>query len=288
MVQLMKILCRDFPELPWQSSEVHVAAVNISDGKLSLSSSLRVGGKHEQVVAQDPSWTSNNSVHFVTDVSGYCNPWSFTFDSADFTKGKSIPISPKPLEEEFGVPQWWLTRYGSGAIDEHHIAFIAFRGTPAPILYVTDTRDGSFIEVPTPYSNIQYLHGNGKGKVVALGQPADRLPELFELTIGTDGKPVVKPLKPSEPSPLPSGDVSLPQYYTLHLSPDNRPCYVTYLPPTNRNYDGGLLDEKPPVAVLVHGGPFGMEHIFLDLFKQFWTSRGWAQWVSSPYAHTWY
>lgn len=238
-----------------------------------------MGGKHEQVVAQDPSWTSNNSVHFVTDVGGYCNPWSFTFDSADFTKGKSAPISPKPLEEEFGVPQWWLTRHGSGAIDEHHVAFIAFRGTPAPILYVADTRSGSLREVQTPYSNIQFLHGDGKSKVVALGQPADRLPELFELTI-TDGTPVVKPLKPSEPSPLPLDDISLPQYYTLHLSPDNRPCYVTYLPPKNSKYDSGLPDEKPPIAVLVHGGPFGMEHIFFDLFRQFWTSRGWAQYVS--------
>ncbi|KAK7689593.1 hypothetical protein QCA50_007385 [Cerrena zonata] len=268
----------NFPEFPWQSSQVHVASVTVSvTGQLSLSTSLRVAGSHERVVAQDPSWTSDNSLHFVTDVSGYCNPWTFTFDPSDFTKGVSAAISFRALKEEFGIPQWWLNRHGSGAIDEHHIAFLAFRNTPSPVLYVTDIRNGSFVEVPTPYSNIQYLHGDGKGKVVALGQPPDRVLELFELTLNVDEQPILSPLVSSESAAvLPPGDISYPQFLTLQLSPDDRPCYVTYLPPKHENYDGGLPDETPPVVVWVHGGPFNMEPVFFSLSRQFWTNRGWA------------
>ncbi|CAL1697640.1 unnamed protein product [Somion occarium] len=270
----------NFPDLPWQSSEIFVAPVSVTESgsRLEIGAAVHVAGKHEQIVAQDPSWTGNNSLHLICDISGYLNPWKFTFDPSDLAStGKAAPITAEPIEEEFGFPQWWLSRHGSGALSNHKIAFLSFKNALSK-LYIADLNDGTLTEVPTPYAHIQYMHGDGKGHVVALGSPAGALEELMELTLDPSGKPLIKSLSPpaQEHPRLPSSHISLPQYYALKLAPDNRVCHVTYYGPKNPDYDGGLPGEKPPIVVLIHGGPFYMEPAALDWTKQFWTSRGWA------------
>lgn len=239
---------------------------------------MYVAGKHESISAVDPSWTTSNSIHFTNDVSGFQNPWQFTFDPSDLTgTGKASPILPEPIESEFGMPQWFLSRHSSGALTDTKVAFMAYKGTPHSKLYIADVKDGSLTEVPTPYALIQYMVGNGKGKVVALGEAATADEQLFELVLDKKGKPVINVIKTKHSGNMPSPEeLSTPEYHVLTLAPDNRKCYVTYYPPKNPKYDAGLVDEKPPVVVLVHGGPFSMEAPILDLSKQFWTSRGWA------------
>ncbi|KAJ8508281.1 hypothetical protein ONZ45_g9438 [Pleurotus djamor] len=270
------------PELPWQSAQIKVAPCFVSaDGHgLSLGPTTHVAGEHESVSAQDPGWASNNTLYFFCDTSGYQNPWKFTFDPSDLPgTGKASPILSSPVEEEFGAPQWWLSRHGSGALSSNIVAFLAFRQARST-LYVCDIEQGSLKEVPTPYAHIQYMHGAGKGKVVMLGQPADSNEVLAELVLDREGAPVMCPI----PGPkhqvteglLPVASISMPQYYTLTLPPDNRTCHVTFYGPKNIGYDGGLPGERPPVVVLIHGGPFYMEPSALDWSKQFFTSRGWA------------
>ncbi|KZT44034.1 alpha/beta-hydrolase [Sistotremastrum suecicum HHB10207 ss-3] len=266
------------PEMPFQSSEIIVAHV-VSDGQtLELGTPAHVAGKTEAISAQDPIWNSNNSIIFLSDESGFHNPWKFTFDPAKPLKdGQASPICPQPIKEEFGAPQWWLSRHGSGALSETHVAFTSFR-KGRTTLYICDVSKGNLLEVPTPYAHIQYLHGDGKGKVVMLGQPADSGEVLVELTIDEMGKPLLTSLSPPSASvdSLPSSYISPGEYHELILPPDGRTCHVTYYAPKNPHYGGGLPGEKPPVVVLIHGGPFYMEPANLDWSKQFFTSRGWA------------
>ncbi|KAI0042687.1 alpha/beta-hydrolase [Auriscalpium vulgare] len=270
------------PELPWQSAEILLAPCDVSpgDSALQLGSVIHVAGKHEVVSAQDPGWSSNNSLFFFSDVSGYHNPWKFTFDSAaPSTTGKAEPILAEPVEEEFGAPQWWLSRHGSGALSATKLALLAFRQARST-LYVCDLEKGSLLEVPTPFAHIQYMHGDLRGRVVMLGQPADSGEVLSELVLDERGSPVVRPVSPhtdaGTSSLLPSSSVSVGQSFVLKLDPDDRVCHTTYYPPKNPDYDGGVPGEKPPVVVLIHGGPFYMEPAALDWSKQFFTSRGWA------------
>ena len=43
----------------------------------------------------------------------------------------------------------------------------------------------------------------------------------------------------------------------------------------NRDF-AGPTDERPPLVVVIHGGPTGATHSVLNLGIQFWTSRGFA------------
>ncbi|KAG7098820.1 hypothetical protein E1B28_000724 [Marasmius oreades] len=268
-----------FPDMPFQSSEIKVAKVvlNLDAKSLKVESPTHVAGKTEEVSAQDPNWASDACLFFTSDVSGYQNPWKFEFENGDTSTGYPLPILRDPVEEEFGLPQWWLSRHGSGALSDNLVAFMSMRkGRSA--LYICDLRTGDRTEVPTTYAQIEWMHGDGKGKVVMLGLPSDADERLVSLTLGPDGKPTLTLLIP--PS---EGDESLPlefvspgEYHALKLAPDNRTCHITYYSPRNPNYSGGLPGEKPPIVVHIHGGPWYMESANLNWTKQFYTSRGWA------------
>ncbi|KAI3612802.1 peptidase s9 prolyl oligopeptidase [Moniliophthora roreri] len=130
------------------------------------------------------------------------------------------------------------------------------------------------------YAQIEYTYGDGKGKVVMLGLPADADEVLVSLTLDSNGQPKLTPLLP----PTADGNdvglsleyVSEGEYYALTLPPDGRTCHITYYAPRNPKYDGGLPGEKPPIVVNIHGGPWYMESANLNWMKQFYTSRGWA------------
>ncbi|KAI0060422.1 alpha/beta-hydrolase [Artomyces pyxidatus] len=273
------------PDMPYQSAEIAMASCSPSSDKgIQLGTHVHVAGKPGAVAAQDPGWTSNNTLFFFSDVSGFQNPWKFTFDASNPSDtGKAAPILTQPLREEFGQPQWWLSRHGSGALSETHVAFLSFREGRSK-LHVCDVEKGSITEIKTPYAHIQYMHGDAKGRVVMLGQPEDSGQVVAEMVFDkANDNFVLRPVPstPADADASPSlsvyGDyISKGQYFSLTLPPDNRTCHVTYYPPKNPNYDGGLPGERPPVVVLVHGGPFFMEAASLDWTKQFFTSRGWA------------
>ncbi|KAH8101563.1 alpha beta-hydrolase [Cristinia sonorae] len=274
------------PDMPQQSAEIKIATVTFSAGEaLTLGEIVHVAGEANKVVAQDPNWTSTTSFHFICDVSGYLNPWKFEFtESEGISRGKASPILKEPVAEEFGAPQWWLSKHGSGALSDTKVAFISFRDA-ASVLYIADIPTGTFIEVPTEYAHIQYVHGSpAHGKVVFLGQSPDAVGFLTELTLSADGLPVLTKIFPSPTerptsglSALSASHISVGVPYKFSLAPDNRTCHLTYYPPRNADYEGGVDGEKPPVVVLIHGGPYHMEPRALDWNKQFWTSRGYAQ-----------
>ncbi|TCD62362.1 hypothetical protein EIP91_006971 [Steccherinum ochraceum] len=274
------------PDMPQQSAEIKVASVTLTaDGSLTVGDTVHVAGKPTEVVAQDPEWTSPTSLHFICDVNGYLNPWKFEFSKNDVGGGTASPIFKEPILEEFGAPQWWLSRHGSGALSDTKVAFTSFRNA-ASVLRIADLKSGTAEEVPTPYVHIQYMHGSAKhGKVVFLGEAPDAGVVLAQLALSKTGAPVLTQIFPplSDPRPtsglgsLSTEHISIGCPYTFTLPPDNRTCHVTYYPPRNADYAGGLEGEKPPVVVTIHGGPFYMEPRSLDWKKQFWTTRGYAQ-----------
>ncbi len=56
---------------------------------------------------------------------------------------------------------------------------------------------------------------------------------------------------------------------------DGQNCYGYYYPPVNSNYRAPT-QEKPPVRVLIHGGPTSMTRPGYSRQYQFWTSQGYA------------
>src|SRR5699024_8610836 len=68
--------------------------------------------------------------------------------------------------------------------------------------------------------------------------------------------------------------VSIPEHHRFE-SAGGRTAHLLYYPPTNPAVSVPD-DERPPLLVMIHGGPTAAVRHRLDLAKQFWTSRGFA------------
>ncbi|KAG7088673.1 hypothetical protein E1B28_012645 [Marasmius oreades] len=109
------------PDLPFQSAEIKVAKVVLTvDGKgLAVESQIHVAGQKEAVSVQDPNWAANDCIIFTSDISGYQNPWAYKFENGDVATSHASPILQSPIEEECGLPRWWLSRHGLSGLSEY-------------------------------------------------------------------------------------------------------------------------------------------------------------------------
>lgn len=309
LIKLPDHIRRAHPDLAWQSSNIYAASISLNitpDGSTfaTVSDVHHISGLNGSISSIDPKWLTETTGIFISDEGGWANPWTFTLVPADETgtgTGKVIVERAVKdiIEEEFGGPQWWLSNTYSATIGDSKAIFGSIREGRS-VLSVFDfslpigerKRElvGVGVDVDIDYVGIQYVRGvDGKG--VFLGQAATRDEELVELVIEpSTGQQSIKPLlppqsphpilKPSYISPPIYRRLSLPAVPSVNLP--ERICHIAYYAPKNPDYYyfGGKgkegEGEKPPVVVLIHGGPFYMEPCGLDWKKQFWTSRGWA------------
>ncbi|MFX1538546.1 MAG: alpha/beta hydrolase family protein, partial [Promethearchaeota archaeon] len=89
-------------------------------------------------------------------------------------------------------------------------------------------------------------------------------PESLKVTI----------LKKSSTIKISEEEISIPKFISYPTS-DGQSAYAQLYLPKNSKYEAPEYD-KPPLLVIVHGGPTGRTNSGLDLTKQFWTSQGYA------------
>ncbi|MGZ3723431.1 MAG: alpha/beta hydrolase family protein, partial [Bdellovibrionales bacterium] len=114
--------------------------------------------------------------------------------------------------------------------------------------------------VPIPFGDKIYLVG-------VLAKAPMRLLEL-----NLEGKSTV--IKKSSSSDVDERNVS-DAVAISYPTEDGKKSYGYFSPPVNSNYKAPQ-NEKPPVRVLVHGGPIGMTSPGFQKQKLFWTSQGYA------------
>jgi len=265
------------PDMPWQGAEIHVAKVAVSPDpeRVVLGERTLVGGVKGQVSAAYPFWTSNETVIFTSDVSGYQNPWSYST-----TTGKSAPILPTPAEKDFSLPGWSLGESYSAVLDERgeNILYSVMQAGRS-ILHILNVKSGTVTDVKSPYVEISSVSSIPKtGEAFFIGGQSSEPSEIVSLTIThATTPPSFKTLESTSSSvTFPPGIVSVAQAITIKVPPNDDPVHVNFYPPTNPEYSGGADGEKPPCVFGVHGGPTGIAGHVLSWSKQYFTSRGWA------------
>ena len=267
--------------MPWQGAEIYVAKVVTSSdpGKVELKDKTLVGGIRGQISAAYPFWSSNQTIMFTSDVSGYQNPWTYST-----LTGKSTPILPAPVEKDFSLPGWLLGESYSAVLDENgeKVLYSVMQDGRA-VLYILDVKSGTITEVESPYVEISDVSSIPKtGEAFFIGGQSSEPPGIVSLTLTpttSSASPSYKTLKSSSSSAtsaFPPGIVSIAQSITIKVPPNDDPVHVNFYSPTNPEYSGGVDGEKPPCVFNVHGGPTGLAGQVLSWSKQYFTSRGWA------------
>ena len=114
--------------------------------------------------------------------------------------------------------------------------------------------------------------GVGGERIYALVEFADRAGVARRDRSGDAGKSQV--LRTSSPIAADPAYTSIPQAIEFPTA-GGKTAHAFYYPPTNRDFRGPE-GEKPPLLVMIHGGPTSATTAAFRVPIQYWTSRGFA------------
>jgi len=257
------------PNMPWDSTELCAAAIEVVDGEVRLGEAVVVAGGLGESVIQ-PVFRADGELHLLSDRdTGWWNAYAVTEDG-------SIEARTS-LEAEIGTPQWvfGMSRYGFLADGRMVFAYASEGLDHMAVLGL----DGTVTDLDLPYTEISSVAVR-QSSVVFVGAGFDREAVVVEVPIEGDvrapvaGEPDV--LRPARDLDLDPAWFSVAQPVSYPSGPSGeRTAHALYYPPTNPDVEAPA-GEAPPLLVLIHGGPTAMARGRLDLAKQYWTSRGFA------------
>jgi len=243
------------PDMPWDSAQLVVRAADGSEHVLA-------GGPGESVV--QPVWGADLTLWWLCDRT---DVWSLY---------RRRPHGEVELVFDAGSdiagPQWVFGQSRFDLLDDGRVV-LAHGRDGADRLAVLDTA-GTVRELRCEYAVFGQLRAAGDAVVCVAGGPAS---EPVVLRAGVDDGSV-QVLRPARDLELDTALFSRPEHVTFPTEPGPSgvaEAHALVYPPTNPQVTGPD-DERPPLLVLVHGGPTSAARSVLDLGVQYWTSRGFA------------
>ncbi|HUF84205.1 MAG TPA: S9 family peptidase, partial [Acidimicrobiia bacterium] len=259
----------DHPNMPWDSTQLCAAAIEVVDGEVRLGETVVVAGGPGESVIQ-PVFRADGELHVLSDRdTGWWNAYGVAADGTVEAR--------TTLEAEIGTPQWvfGMSRYGFLADGRMVLASASEGLDHLAVLGL----DGTVTDLDLPYTEIASVAVR-QTSVVFVGAGFDREAAVVEVPIEGDvnapvaGEPDV--LRPARDLGLDPVWFSVAQPVSFPSGPSGeRTAHALYYPPTNPDLEAPE-GEAPPLLVLIHGGPTAMARGRLDLAKQYWTSRGFA------------
>ena len=180
-------------------------------------------------------------------------------------------------EIEFGYPHWQFGDSRVVAIDNQYAIAVGSR-IDGDKLFLLDKSGATPRCVYQNSSTLQSLVSDQAGNLMVVELGRERKPELvlFELTADELKKTVIPNSSSNENrSSLPPVSLAKSISYPTR---DGVTAHGFYYPPVNHSGQGDDVsgDAKPPLLVMVHGGPTARAYGHFDIQKQFWTSNGFA------------
>ena len=244
------------PDMPWQGTELWLAAI-AHDGTLAHARCV-AGGRDESLC--QPVWAPDGKLHVVSDRSGFWNLYRLEASGL-------VPVLP--MAAEFGLPMWVFAQSSYGFSGPHEIVATCRENAISRLLRL-DLRSGVATPVATPFEDIAELRVGPGFAVVEAGSPTQTTC-IARIDLA-DGRVTVLARSADD---LPDASLlSVPRAIS-YPSANGRTAHAFHYPPRNAGV-AGPAGERPPLIVIIHGGPTSMTTNTLRLSTQFWTSRGFA------------
>jgi dipeptidyl aminopeptidase/acylaminoacyl peptidase len=255
----LAFICWDHPLMPWDGTELRVAAIGGSAANGGTQQVI-MGGPAESALA--PAWRDDQSLYVISDRSGW---WNLYLAGLDGTVGE---LCPRP--EEFAAPLWQLGASPYAVLGDGRLAVT--HGTGEARLGVLDPGTGQLDDLDLPY-RVYGFDLTAAGQAIATIAGGPTVPTtVISVDIPATGDPVVRELSSSTDALPDPAYLPVPRAAEL-TGPSGSVVHALVYPPSNpdvRAPEG----ERPPYIVWVHGGPTAQSLPRLDLEKAFFTSRG--------------
>jgi dipeptidyl aminopeptidase/acylaminoacyl peptidase len=269
---LVAFITWDHPAMPWDSTELWVAEFDVTLGfPRLLDAELTVGGGGESV--SQPRWDGLGRLWFVSDRTDWWNLYRFANPGRPVGDPVAVAEGPNEVVE----PMWVFGRPRYDFLSDHRVVF-AQRSMGRDHLAVADPATGQVDRVETPSTEIPSLTASAT-TAVYVGASFTSEPAVHAVLVGRHGSAGgAQLLRPGRDLALSSAHLAAGQHITFPTGDgtgDRRVAHGIFYPPTNPEH-AAPEGERPPLLVMIHGGPTSAAQPALRLGLQFWTSRGFA------------
>ena len=238
----------DHPDMPWDSTRLWVADLDTRGGLSQVR--LVAGGPGESVT--QPRWSPSGVLHYVSDRSGWWNIYDETGE----------PLCR--MDAEFGRPDWVFGASTYGFTPEGGLVAVWESGG---VHHLGRIGEGHVTEIPTPWSYFTAVEIAARD-VMAIA--ASAVEPAAVVRIEADGS--TETIRRSQEQTLERADISVPEHIRFPTGSGDFAFALVHRPANSRFRGPG--DERPPVVVLIHGGPTSSALPVFDRFTQYWTTRG--------------
>jgi dipeptidyl aminopeptidase/acylaminoacyl peptidase len=240
----------DHPRMPWDQTQLWVADL---DAKARPGTPHLVAGEAGESITQ-PRWSPAGMLRYVSDRSGWWNLYDET----------GVALCPR--EAEFGRPDWVFGAATYACLPGESLVAVWTDNGRDHLGYVTG---GSAEPQDLPFTSYSELQA-ARGGVVALAASASQPLAIVHLDLaGT-----VEVLRRSREVQVEAEAISIPDAVEFPTG-DGEVAHAFVYSPRNPAFQGPD-DERPPLIVIIHGGPTSNTAAVFDPFVQYWTTRGFA------------
>ncbi len=244
----------DHPNMPWDSVSLWVAGINAA-GQLQNPVQLNPG---EGDSVLQPTWAEDGTLYFLSDRSGWWNLHRWRNGSVS---------AVHQTEAELGDALWTLgNRYF--ALHGNKQALISLHNEAGQKLALLSLDSGEHRVIDLPFVSYDSLAVAGNTAYFIAGRH-DQPAAVVALDLNSDEHRIIHE----------AGDAGVPAAYISTAqalrfpTPGGYDAHAYYYPPRNADYRAPE-GERPPLMVVMHGGPTGATSAAFSIAKQFWTSRG--------------
>ena len=265
----LALVAWNHPDMPWDATRLIVGTVSASG---LIAPRVVAGGPGESV--SEPRWDNDGSLYFLSDRSGFSRLYRWRDGQVDAV----LPQPPGellPATAELGGPLWNLGLSTYVLTGDGRALLRVSQGTVDRLL-VLDLQTRVLTPLTLPFVALASIGLLSPGVACAIAAPADGPPVLITVDLATRSHTVVQR---SDAAPVGPAWISHPQAIEFPTQPgpagDTRTAHAWFYAPRNPNHQVPP-DEKPPLVVMLHGGPTSCAGPAFKSAVQFWTSRGFA------------
>jgi len=243
----------EHPQMPWDGTELRVAEV--SNGQLR---NVRVLAGDVQTSCLSPEWGPQNELYFICDKSGWWNLWQVDL------RGQLTHL----IEEasEWGFPLWQLGMRALSVLSDGQVLSVHGAVDARKIVRV-DPPTRAMQDLDSELTDFKPSLSVSSSKAYAVGASGKVVSQLFEIDLLSWQ---VSNVVTSVAAPLDARYFPKPHEISA-VRADGRKVYAILHAAHHPDFEPS---EKPPLMVVVHGGPTANSAATLSMKYAYFTSRG--------------
>jgi dipeptidyl aminopeptidase/acylaminoacyl peptidase len=239
--------------MPWDGTEVRVA--DVENGNLH---NVRVLAGNTNTSCLSPEWGPNNQLYFISDASGWWNLWQ-----ADLTGQLRHLIEEK---SEWGFPLWQLGMRALSVLEDGQILSVHGPVDARKVVRV-NPQTGKMQDLHCDLTDFKpSLSASGR-MAYAVGSSAHVVSQLIEIDLRSWR---VASVVTSINAPIDAAFFPKPHEIKA-VRKDGRQVFAILHAAHHPLYEPS---EKPPLMVVVHGGPTANSTATLSMKYAYFTTRG--------------